>query len=67
MTVLSSIIATFLLAQQPEVAPAARIGFTVPKAPWMMGVPAGTFEVTQQRLKPDGTAGYFMLTKGRAA
>jgi hypothetical protein len=64
MTVLRLIFAAFLLVQQPEVASPARIGFTVPKAPWMMGVPAGTFEVTQQKLKPDGTAGYFMLTKG---
>ena len=55
---------TLLALQQPEAEVPKRIGFTVPKAPWMMGVPANTFEVSKQQIKPDGTAAYFMLTKG---
>ena len=64
--VLGSIVAALLLVQQTEAAPPKRIGFTVPKATWMIGVPAETFEVSQLKLNPDGTAGYFMLTKGTA-
>jgi hypothetical protein len=61
---IGAIIVSLLVLRNAEPATPKRLGFTVPKAPWMMGVPADTFEVTQQRLKPDGTAGYFMLTKG---
>ncbi|HTR04441.1 MAG TPA: hypothetical protein VMN82_14715 [Thermoanaerobaculia bacterium] len=59
-----SILAALLVLQQPAPTPAKRLGFTVPKAPWMMGVPADTFEVTRQSMKPDGTAAYFMLGNG---
>ena len=64
MLILNSILFTLVVLQESRTAPQTRIGFTVPKAPWMMGVPSDTFEVSQQRMKPDGTAAYFMLTKG---
>ncbi len=38
-----------------------RIGFTVPAAPWTMTLPADDFEVAQERIKPDGRAGYFYI------
>ena len=62
--IVGSILAAALLIRQTETVPPRRLGLTVPKATWVMGVPAGSFEVTQQKLKPDGTAGYFMMTNG---
>jgi len=64
MLTVGAIIIALLAVQGSDATAPKRIGFTVPKAPWMMGVPADTFDVTEQKLKPDGTAGYFLLTKG---
>ena len=38
-----------------------RLSFTVPAAPWTMTLPADDFAVRQERIKPDGKAGYFYI------
>src|SRR5688572_31535695 len=38
-----------------------RISFTVPAAPWMMTLPSDDFVVKQEKIKPDGRAGYFYI------
>jgi hypothetical protein len=52
--------AQVLLAHGP--ADEKRLAFTVSAAPWVLTLPASGFEVKQQQLKPDGSAGYFVLT-----
>jgi hypothetical protein len=39
-----------------------RLSFTIPSAPWSLTLPAADFELAQQKLKPDGSGGYFYLT-----
>lgn len=34
---------------------------TTLKAPWMMSIAADGFKITQQKLSPDGSRGYFMM------
>ena len=39
-----------------------RLTFTVPSAPWSLTLPAKDFEIAENQVKPDGSAGYFFLT-----
>lgn len=48
-------------AQAPAAGP---IGFTVPRAPWVLTVPGEGMTVREQKVKPDGTSGYFYMTGG---
>lgn len=47
---------------QAKLLPQGKIAFTVREAPWNFVLPGG-FTVTQQKLRPDGTAGYFLMTR----
>ena len=42
-----------------------KMAFTVSQAPWHFVLSAGGFAIDQQKLRPDGTAGYFLMTRAR--
>lgn len=46
----------------PAEAASQPLGLTVPNAAWVMLVPGRAFEMKQQKVKPDGTAAYFMMS-----
>ena len=58
------VLAIALLLPPPGTGAPQRVSLTVANAPWSMRLPADTFEMTQERIKPDGSAAYFLLTKG---
>ena len=39
----------------------ARVGFTIPAAPWTLTLPKGDLVVESEQVKPDGRAGYFSM------
>jgi len=50
---------------QSKQMPHGKMAFTVPQAPWNFVLSADGFAVSQQKLKPDGTAGYFLMTSDK--
>lgn len=54
-----------LSGQAAEPAGGARVGLTVPAAPWTLTLPAESLAVENRRVKPDGRHGYFLLSDAK--
>lgn len=51
--------------QTAEPAGGARVGLTVPAAPWTLTLPGDGLVVENRRVKPDGRYGYFLLSDAK--
>lgn len=60
--ILSAILLCAQLSSAHRLVDEKRMSFTVPAAPWSLTLPATNFKLKQRELKPDGSAGYFLLT-----
>ncbi|HEX7957039.1 MAG TPA: DUF4019 domain-containing protein [Pyrinomonadaceae bacterium] len=57
-----TLLASGLLSLTWQAAEPARVGLTVPAAPWTLTLPGDGVEVKDRRVKPDGRYGYFLLS-----
>lgn len=48
---------------QAKQLPQGKMAFTVPEAPWNFVLSSGGFTISQQKFRPDGTAGYFLMSR----